>query len=144
MELALGGRSHSPTETELHGLVEGWDVALEHRAVAVTLVVQDFYVRGYLDGSFRVGRPWNSYWLDRLLLRLDHVEAPLWEVEAMRSRPLSETRGRGLRRERFIGDRANGPLEPEKVRKRACGEASLADEFLLGPTCIEQPLVRKL
>ncbi len=92
MELALGGRSHGPTEFELQGLVAGWDVALEHRAVAVTLVVRDHYVRGYLDGTYRVGRPWNSYWMDELVARLEDSQAPLWEVKTVR-KPKSSSQG---------------------------------------------------
>lgn len=81
VELPIPGRLHSPTETELAGLVLGLDVAVEHGTIAVTLVVQDFYVRYYLDGKFKVGRPWNAYHLDALLARLEDPNGPLWIIE---------------------------------------------------------------
>ena len=92
VEVRLGGvraerpvetRMHSPTETELAGLVLGWDLAVEHHAVAVTLKVGDFYARHYLGGRFKVGRPWNAYWLDALVARLEDPGGPIWAVEAL-------------------------------------------------------------
>ena len=82
----VAGRHHSPTETELAGLVVGWDLASAHGAVGVTLQVEDFYVRHYLSGQFKVGRPWNGFHFEALLSRLEDPEGPTWSVES-RSRP---------------------------------------------------------
>jgi hypothetical protein len=99
VELPIEGRMHSPTETELAGLVLGWDLAVEHGAVAVTLLVRDFYARHYFDGRFKVGRPWNAYHLDALVARLEESDGPIWVLDTLdcpRDRGMHEPRPWGL------------------------------------------------